>query len=93
MFTSLSANVGFNPLLAGALACGMLREQHLPEQEEGEAGDWGPIYRGQGRRPGPSRAGLKANGNGLHFRDFLTQIIGKCLSVLSGSMPIQEETH
>ena len=35
MFTSLSANVGFNPLLAGVLACGALPEQCLPQQEEG----------------------------------------------------------
>ena len=38
MFTSLSANVGFNPLLAGVLACGALPEQCLPQQEEGRKG-------------------------------------------------------
>lgn len=59
MFTSLSANVGFNPLLAGAVACGALGEQ----KEEGEAGDWGPTHRGRGKPREPSVARLKENGN------------------------------
>lgn len=103
MFTSLSANVGFNPLLAGALACGALPEKCLPQQEEGEAGDWGPIHRGRGRPPQPSVAPRKANGNGfsrgcilnLHFysRDDLASLpmIGKRLPVLWSSMPTQEK--
>lgn len=48
MFTSLSANVGFNPLPAGAVACGALGKQ---QQQEGEAGDWGPVQRGKGENP------------------------------------------
>lgn len=105
MFTSLSANVGFNPLLAGALAGGALPEQCLPQQEEVEAGDWGPIHRGRGKTPSPqpSVAWPKANGNGF-FRGalqtfistvemilLLTQMFGKCLSVLWCNMLTQEK--
>lgn len=103
MFTSLSANVGFNPLLAGALAC---RHPWNSACHSREAGDWGLTDRGRGTSPEPSVAWLRANGNGfsrscvaetmistITMNRLLTQMIGKCLPVLLGSMPSQEKKH
>lgn len=59
MFTSLSANVGFNPLLAGVLAVGAAGTVCLPQQR----GWWpGLIYRGRGHPLHPPWLGQKQMG-------------------------------
>lgn len=85
MFTSLSANVGFNPLLAGALTCGALPEQCPPQQEEAEAGDWGPIHRGRGNHLPPNLRwhGQKQTGMAfleVNFRPSFLQSRWSCYS-------------
>lgn len=62
MFTSLSANVGFNPFLAGELVC---RSSACCRRTNTELGHLGHNSGGRGGvLPGPREIWLVENGNG-----------------------------
>lgn len=72
MFTSLSANVGFNPLLAGELAM-VLQALACYSRRQLKFGDWGLIHRDDENPLTPYEHGGKQWEwlfQGPHFRDF-----------------------